>query len=88
MIGTFHLTIGTYLPKEKSHVIIMDANTTLHIACILVMSPKLGRPRRSAQLVGVVVETMVEAEVDTAVETVEEAKVTARSRATVISMGI
>ena len=75
IIGTFHITTGTAWPKENSHVIIVAENTTLQIAPILVTRPNLISPRRSAQLVGVVVNTVVDASLDV----VADAKVTARS---------
>ena len=80
IIGTLHLNIGTECPKERSHVIIVVENTTLPIARILVTRPKLKRPRRSAQLVGLVV--------DAAMDAVADAKVNARSGATIKRMGI
>ena len=49
-------------------------NTTLQISCILVTRPKLRSPRRSLQLVGVVVDATVNA----AVDAVTYSKVTAR----------
>ena len=57
----------------------MVDNTTLQISCILVV-----RPRRSAQLVGVVVDAMVDAEVGAVVD----AKVIAIIEETIIGMGI
>ena len=71
----FHLTIGTACPWEKDHVIILAENTTIQISCILMTRPKIIRPRRSAQIVGMVLNTMVDVEVDA----LADAKVTARS---------
>ena len=62
--------------------------TTLQISYILVTRPKLRRPRRSAQIIFIVVDAMVDAEVDVAVDAVADAKVTARSGETIRSMGI
>ena len=76
IIGTFHITIGTECKKEKSHVIIVVVNTTLQIACILMTRQKLIRPRKSTHIVGV------------AVDAVSDAKVNARSEATIRGMGI
>ena len=80
IIGTLHLTIGTEWPKEKYHVIIVVENTSLPIARILMTRTKLKRPRRSAQLVELVV--------DAAMSVVADAKVTTRSGATIKRMGI
>ena len=63
-------------------------NTTLRISRILVTRPKLGRPRRSPQLIFIVVDTMVDAAVDVAVYAVADTKVTARSEETIRSMGV
>ena len=59
-------------------------NTTLHIARILVMRPKLRMPRSSKHLLGVVVGAMVDVEVDAVVG----AKVTSRIVAMIRRMGI
>ena len=65
-------------------MIIMVENTTLHIYRILMTRPKLRRPRSSVQLVGFVVDSMVNAAVDAAAN----AKVTSRSGAKIRGMGI
>ena len=57
----------------------MAENTILQIARILMTSPKLRRPRRSAQLVGVVMESIVE----TAVDVVADAKLIAINGSTI-----
>ena len=88
IIGTLHLTIDTEWKMEKAHVIIVVENTTLQIARILVTRPKLKRPRRSAHIVGVVVDKMVDAVVDATVDTVENAKATTISGATIRGTGI
>ena len=44
-------------PRVKVHLIIVVANTTLQIACILVTRPRSRSPR-SAQLVGAVVDAV------------------------------
>ena len=72
-----NIAIGIAWPREKTHVIILAANTTLHIARILVMRPRSGSLRRSVQIIG----SMVDAAVDAAVDTVEDEKVTAISGA-------
>ena len=64
-------------------IIVVD-NNTLQILRILVTRPKLISPSRSAQIVGVVVGTMVYL----AVGAVVDANVTARSRSTIIGMEI
>ena len=46
------------MAKGKSHMIIVVANTTLQIACILVTRPRSRSPRRSAQLVRAVVDAV------------------------------
>ena len=51
------------IPMENSHVIMVVANTTLHISCILVTRPISIMPRRSMQLVGAVVDTVADAKV-------------------------
>ena len=84
IIGKIHLTIGTGWPKEKAHVIILVENNTIQISCILVTRPNLRRPRKSVQLVGVVVDAMV----DTTVDAVADAKVNTRIGATIRQMGI
>ena len=84
IIGTFHLTIGTEWSKVKACVIIVVENTYLHISRILVTGPKLIRSRKSAHLIGVV----VDAEVDMKVVLVADAKVTAISGETIRGMGI
>ena len=72
IIGKFHLKIGKAWPKEQAHVMIVVKNTTLHISCILVTRPKLRMPRRSVQLVGEVVEKILNAAVDAAVDAVAD----------------
>ena len=80
IIVTLHLTIGKEQPKEKAKVIIVMENTTLQISCILLTSSKLRRSSRSAQIVGVVANSMVDA--------VADAKVTAKSGETIRRLGI
>ena len=63
-------------------------NTTLRIARILVTRPKLRRPMRSAQIVGVVVGAIVDSAVDMAVDVVADAKVTAINGAKIRSMRV
>ena len=79
IIGTLHLIISTECPKEKAHVIIVVDNNTLQIARTLLTRPKLRRPGRSVQFVGVVVEAEVGA--------VADAKVTAKSVSKIRGMG-
>ena len=62
--------------------------TLLRISRILVTRPKLGRPRRSPQLIFIGVDTVVDASVDVAVDAVADAKVNARSGEIIRSMGI
>ena len=79
IIGTLHLTIGTEWLKKKAHIIIVVEIITLQISRILVMRPRLIRPRRIAQIIGVVVDEMV----DTAVDAMVDAKVNTRSGETI-----
>ena len=67
------------MAKGKPHVIIVVENTNLQIARIPLTRPKLRRPRRSAQLVGVVMESIVE----TAVDVVADAKLIAINGSTI-----
>ena len=84
IVGTFHLNIGMSRPKENSYMIIVVENNTLQINLIIVTRPKLRRPMRSSQLVEVVEDSTV----DAAVDVVAVAKVTTRSGAAIIGMGI
>ena len=88
IIGTFHLTIVTAWPKEQAHVIIVVKNTTLHISCILVTRPNLRMPRKSAQLVCVVVDKMAYVAVDAEVDMLSDTKVIVRSGSRIRGMGI
>ena len=65
-------------------MIIVVENTNLKISRSLVTRPKLKRPKRSAHIVGVLVDAMV----DAAVDTVANAKATTISGATIRGMGI
>ena len=56
----------------------------LHISCIIVTRSRSRRPRKSAQLVGVVVDAVV----DAAVDAVADAKVVEISGPMIIMMGI
>ena len=80
IIVTLHLTIGKERPKEKAKVIIVMENTTLQISCILLTRSKLRRPSRSAQIVGVVANSTVDA--------VADDKVIAKSGETIRRLGI
>ena len=82
--GTSYLTIGTESPKEKSHVIIVKENANLHISCILMTRPRSIRTRRSAHILGAVVDVVV----DAAMDAVTDKNVSARSGSMIIRMEI
>ena len=63
------------MSKGNVHVIIVVEKTTLQIARILVTRPKIRRSSMSVQLVGVVVDNIVDTEMDE----VADANVTTRS---------
>ena len=69
-------------------MIIVVANITLQISRILVRRPILRWSRGSVQIVGLVVDVVVDAVVEVAVVAVADTKVTARSGKIIISMEI
>ena len=68
------------MAKGKSHMIIVTKNNTIQIDRINVTRPRSIRPRRSAHLVGAVVDATVDASVDSAADS----KVVKRSGAMII----
>ena len=72
--GTSYLTIRTLWPKEKDHVIIVAADTTLHISCIFVTRSKSISPRRRAHIKGAVLDVALNTVVDVIVTTINVAR--------------